>query len=578
MHPVLAINRVSGRWPVALKASIAVGGPVMAAALLGETRLGLMTGLGAFAILYAPYTAGRLRLKVVATVAAGLTLSAALGAVTHDVGWLNVAVMTALAVAASAIGLVLKVGPPGAYFFPLVAGIAAYSTQQGARPWLVVGLAAVGGVVALAVGMLDLLWTPRGAELKALDGAERAVATFQTAGPSDLAEARALASQSLHHAWTTVSDGSGPRPSRAVLELQSRLVGLQTRYEHRSAMASGQLAGFQVHPWGDTEGEESDDESTLVGFDEEQLRDSSLGRPDPGYLFRHGLTWPSEILLVCARVAVAAVLTGAIALALSIAHPYWAVAFAVLVLHQGGARSAQVVRGLQRLLGTVVGLGLYWVVLQWSPTGVWLALLLMAFQFVIELLVVRNYAAAVVFITPLALTIAHAVGGQTPTLATILERGLDTVLAVAVALTVLFAVGRHTTLLFARAHARRVVVAMDPVLRALAEGRVDSPESAQDRRHLYFELLELQRMVGQSMTDEPLQIRPYQQMFNAVATLGYAILGACWHPESERASDAAARARTALDRITRHPVSEYRAADAIQRDVAAAQDALRDWR
>ena len=48
-------------WPVALKAAIAVAGPVYVAALMGEVQTGLITGLGAFTVLYGPYTAGRSR-------------------------------------------------------------------------------------------------------------------------------------------------------------------------------------------------------------------------------------------------------------------------------------------------------------------------------------------------------------------------------------------------------------------------------------------------------------------------------------------------------------------------------------
>lgn len=51
---MLAINKVSGRWPVALKAAIAVAGPVFVAAWVGDARAGLLTGLGAFTVLYGP--------------------------------------------------------------------------------------------------------------------------------------------------------------------------------------------------------------------------------------------------------------------------------------------------------------------------------------------------------------------------------------------------------------------------------------------------------------------------------------------------------------------------------------------
>ena len=87
-------------------------------------------------------------------------------------------------------------------------------------------------------------------------------------------------------------------------------------------------------------------------------------------------------------------------------HAYWAIAAAVLVLHQGFDWIRTVERGVERLVGTWLGLVLAGIVLTVAPHGIWLALTLGALQFVVELLVIRNYTLATVFITPLALTIA----------------------------------------------------------------------------------------------------------------------------------------------------------------------------
>lgn len=574
MHPVLAVNKAAGRWPFALRAAVAVAGPVLVATLLGQPRLGLMTGLGAFTVLYGAGAAGRHRAILLPTVGLGLIAAASLGALTHTNAWLNVVAMAWVAVVASLLAGILKIGPPGAYFFVLVCGVAGYMTAHGQPGWLVIAMTAVGAVVAAGVGLIDLLWAPYGAERKAVSAADAAMRGFETAD-GDLSEPRALASQSLHHAWTTVRDAG--RPGSKLAPIVAELAGLQARYERRSAQVSGSLAGFDVHPWGATEGEEAPDDSALTGVDREQLRDSSLGRPDPGYLLRRGVTWPSEALLVAARVGIAALVAGTIALILPTAHPYWAVAFAVLVLHQGGRRSAQAVRGIQRLLGTAVGLLFYAFILWVGPDGVWLALLLAVLQFAIEMLVVRNYALAVAFITPLALTIASASGSDEEPLHVILERAFDSVVAVTVALAVLWTVGRGTALLLARGHARRSIVAMEPVLDALAAHRLDTPEAARDRRHLYFELLELQHMADQSSADEPARLRPYLPTFIAVAHLGYAVLGACWHPGSQRAAEAAGRVRDGLTLITGQPVSHYRDPVGLRGDVEWALGHLREW-
>ncbi|MDO5677790.1 MAG: FUSC family protein [Propionibacteriaceae bacterium] len=576
MHPVLAVNKASGRWPFALRAAIAVAGPVLVAALLGDLRPGLMAGLGAFTVLYGANTAGRFRAKLLPTMGLGFVAAATLGVLTHGNGWLHLLAMVGVAVVASTVTNALMVGPPGAYFLVLVCGVAGFMAQNGQPGWLVIGMTAIGAAVSVAVGLMDLLWAPYGAERKAVTAAARAIQGFER-DDANLDEARALASQSLHHAWTTVRD-AGAHPTSRLQPIIRELTELQARYERRSAQFAGRLAGFDVKPWGAVEGEEGSDDSALTGVDREQLRDSSLGRPDASYLLRRGLRWPTGILLVGARAGIAALVSGVIALLLDVPHPYWAVAFAVLVLHQGGRRAAQTVRGIQRLLGTAVGLGLYALILWWNPHGIWVALLMAVLQFAIEVLVVRNYALAVMFITPLALTIASAAASpENPTMM-IAERMFDSAIGIAVAVTVVWTVGRGTALLLTRANARRSIVAMEPVLDALAQGRVDTPDAARDRRHLYFELLRLQHIADQSAADEPARLRPYLPTFVAVAQLGYAVLGACWHPDSPAAATAAVRVRGALTRITSRPVQEYRDPVSLRTDVEWAAEQLREWK
>ena len=98
-------------------------------------------------VLYAPYTAGRFRLRLMSAVALGVVGSVALGVLTHDQLWLNIVAMALLAVVSSVVCVALKVGPPGAYFFVLVCGVAGYVAYHGQNPVLVVGMAAVGGAV-----------------------------------------------------------------------------------------------------------------------------------------------------------------------------------------------------------------------------------------------------------------------------------------------------------------------------------------------------------------------------------------------------------------------------------------------
>jgi uncharacterized membrane protein YccC len=89
-------------------------------------------------------------------------------------------------------------------------------------------------------------------------------------------------------------------------------------------------------------------------------------------------------------------------------------------------RRAAFIRGLHRMIGTILGVGVYLLLAPLPIPALWLALLLGGLQFTIELFVVRNYALALVFITPLVLLLTGAATGAVDTVAVATERVVDT--------------------------------------------------------------------------------------------------------------------------------------------------------
>lgn len=127
------------------------------------------------------------------------------------------------------------------------------------------------------------------------------------------------------------------------------------------------------------------------------------------------------------RVAIVAVVGVLLGLVVDPDRTYWIVGSAVAVIGVAAARRAAFQRGLHRMLGTIVGAGLYLVLALLHPAGIWLALLLGALQFTIELVVVRHYALALVFITPLVLLLTGAATGTIGSIDVAGERIVDTI-------------------------------------------------------------------------------------------------------------------------------------------------------
>jgi uncharacterized membrane protein YccC len=155
------------------------------------------------------------------------------------------------------------------------------------------------------------------------------------------------------------------------------------------------------------------------------------------------------IRIVLIRLVAATATAVLVAAPLGVHRAYWVVVAVVAILQNGHRLRLTFVRGVHRVLGTFVGLGLFALVQLAHPSGIGLALLLMALQFAVEMVVIRNYGLALVFITPLALTIA-AQAGSADVAVIVGERLLDTLIGAGIATAVLV-----TALAFIRWSARR---------------------------------------------------------------------------------------------------------------------------
>jgi uncharacterized membrane protein YccC len=134
---------------------------------------------------------------------------------------------------------------------------------------------------------------------------------------------------------------------------------------------------------------------------------------------------------------VAVLAAGAVATLAGAPHPYWATVAATAPLSAVGA-SHQVVRAVQRVVGTLLGLLTAAGVLALGLGPVPAVLAVAVLQVATELLVGRNYALALLFITPLALLMGQ-IAAPRPVLALLLDRGTETVAGAAVGLLVVLA-------------------------------------------------------------------------------------------------------------------------------------------
>ncbi|MEZ2372200.1 FUSC family protein [Arthrobacter sp. RCC_34] len=145
--------------------------------------------------------------------------------------------------------------------------------------------------------------------------------------------------------------------------------------------------------------------------------------------------WRDGVILRQAlRYFVAVGVAGVAGIASGWGHPYWAMASAAIPL-AAGALSARLKRGVHRIVGTLVGIGLTALILWPQPSTMMLVLLIPLLQFPSELFMRRNYGLAQAFLTPVVLlvTLLSNPGDPVPVLT---DRAVETLLGAVVGMAV----------------------------------------------------------------------------------------------------------------------------------------------
>lgn len=221
-----------------------------------------------------------------------------------------------------------------------------------------------------------------------------------------------------------------------------------------------------------------------------------------------------------ARLFIAGAGAAGLCLALGLERPDWALIAATLVLWQGPTPVPGTVRAAHRFIGTVLGLGVFAGLILLSPGPVVLVLALIALMFLIDFFVASNYAVAVMFITPMALLIST--GGHVDSLGrVVVERGLENLIGVLIAVAVLWGAFRHAHRRRMRWTRRRVVASARNLLSGLETRVVDDPTVLRLRCALYYELIGAARAGAAALATEPGWAAEQWQDHLAVERLGY---------------------------------------------------------
>lgn len=91
---------------------------------------------------------------------------------------------------------------------------------------------------------------------------------------------------------------------------------------------------------------------------------------------------------------------------LEMQNPYW-IPISCLAILQGISKQHVWERMLHRIVGTFIGIGLCWLLLLFCNTPLSVCITIFVLQYLVEVLIVKNYALAIIFITPMTILLAE---------------------------------------------------------------------------------------------------------------------------------------------------------------------------
>ncbi|MWV46399.1 FUSC family protein [Paenibacillus sp. HJL G12] len=482
------------QWFRGIGSAVSAGIPVLIGALTGHMDYGLCASIGGFTFLYVSNETYRQRAIKLLLVALGMAVSFGLGSLTGTIPWLMVLLFGLIGAAAVFCFGAFQVTGPSAMFFILTFAVGTSLPYDLSFVPLRTGFVFAGGLLAWVVGMAGWLLNPHRPETKAVAGAYASLAQFiDSMGTEHQYDAQYKAAVALQNAGKTVAGGElrwrhAYAPTQRLMQLSQKAnemyltlveIALGQRASGdveaaasiRSIAAGIQGAGHveasrKVRSYTRTEDKlnerlnfQMEEARSLLSESGEAVVQAPLAEPENRLrlILSGAFNRQSTLLSTAGRYGIMIAIAAAVAYGFGFHRSYW-VPLSCAAVMLGTTAIGTMHRALQRTAGTILGLLAGGALLSLKPEGVYVALAMAVLQFIVELIYLRNYALAVIFITPSTLLIAESNHPETAMTYFMSARIVDILVGSAIGLAGIL-------LLWRRASSSRLPGAMAAVIR-----------------------------------------------------------------------------------------------------------------
>lgn len=438
---VFRIKPIPLNWFRGVGSAISVGVPALLGILMGNPALGILASIGGFTFLYVSNETYAQRAVRLFWIAIGITASFTLGGVCSSNTILMVLMFGIVGGLATFIFNLFQITGPNGMFFVLAYAVGTSMTTNLSVILQNALILFLGGLFAWIVGMAGVIINPHRTESRAVSAVYHSLANLLSAiGTERSTDLQHQTASLMQQADRTLVNSKffGKKDKQFSEKLRSLNtqareiflsildVSLMPKHKVEEELSKSlRIIGKQL------EGKEKEFDFTVQPFEDEvnnSLRNLYLHikfafemnstteihcKTNPedfktkiGFrlllknVFKSGSNAPFTAL----RYGIVLIISAAIAYGFHFDRSYWVPLSSAAVM--GGATYVSSLhRGIQRSVGTIIGIIVGAIILWLHPKGIAVPLILAGLQFIVELIYGRNYSLAVIFITPSTLLI-----------------------------------------------------------------------------------------------------------------------------------------------------------------------------
>ena len=436
IRQAFAIKKAPLPWIKAISAGFCMAVPVLIGLLLGNLQYGLFAGIGGFTYLYMfnePYAE---RAKKLFFVMIGISLSVGIGTLLAPYPFPFALMVGLIGAVVTFIFGALKIPGPAAVFFVLTFAMTSTMPIDPSLAPLRGGLILLDGSLAWIVAMSGWFVNPRGPETMAIKRVYSELALLlEAVGTADFSEKRQSTVLRIKEAENMLLSGY------ISWDKSLQYKKLYTLYEQANLLLSEILdfyatsneklspeLGDAIKTLSDAIGKKGKVETRLENGEDELNRrlvkkvaeaeavinKSNVGESEPIHITKPSLKEifggnfdkNSIVFLSAIKYGFILMVAALVAFSFDFNRSYW-IPLSCAAVMLGSTILTTFHRSIQRTVGTIIGILIASILLSVHPDGYLIVVIILILSFMTELFIVRNYAIAVIFITPNAIFMAE---------------------------------------------------------------------------------------------------------------------------------------------------------------------------